>query len=262
MNIQRLCLVYFSPTGTTKKVLRIISKVFDVEVIEYDLTDYAQRDKRITFKENDLVVFGIPVYSGRVPMTMAKRLENVAGNATPMAIVATYGSRDYNDALLELKNLMEPKGFKAIGAIAIASEHSVVQTIATGRPNQADKEIIRSFGEALSKKINAIHSLSEEPELYVNGKTPYRKYMIIPMIPKCTSKCNNCKACAKSCPVGAIDFDHPKKTDKYMCIRCMRCTRICASNARHVGAFKNWVAKAIMNYMCKSEKKPEIFLNN
>ena len=266
MDIQKLGIVYFSPTGSTKKVMRIVSKAFDLKLEDYDLTDYLQRDTKITFTENDFVIFGIPVFGGRVPVTMTKRLENIAGNKTATAIIATYGNHEYNGALLELKNLVERRGFKVIGAAAFVTEHSVVRTVATGRPNQADEEFIIDFGKALLKKITAIRSLSEEADLHVSGKIPFimkspgRKYIKIPMVPKFTTECNHCKACVKACPEGAISFENPKVTDKNLCIRCMRCIRVCPNNARQVGEFLNWVAKTIMNSLCKEEKKPEMFL--
>ena len=262
MSIQRLCLVYFSPTNTTKKVLQLVSKACftRLEVIEYDLTDYAMRKSEIEFSESDFVIFGIPVYSGRVPKVMVERLKNITGNKTQMAMIATYGNREYNDALLELKELMEPKGFIAIGAAAIVTEHSVVRSIAKGRPNEEDKKVILDFGQALNNIIYHPENILPNTDLKINGNFPYRKYMEIPMAPKTTSKCNKCKACAKMCPVRAINMEDVRVTDKRACIGCMRCVRNCPQKARTVGKVKTIGANIIMTVMCRTEKKSEIFL--
>ena len=58
----------------------------------------------LQFDETDFVLFGIPVYSGRVPETFLSYFETLKGNNTPAALIATYGCRAYEDALLELKN--------------------------------------------------------------------------------------------------------------------------------------------------------------
>ena len=49
---------------------------------------------------------------------------------------------------------------------------------------------------------------------------------------KVDKNCIKCGKCADECPVGAIDFNEPDKTDKDKCISCMRCINVCEYNAR------------------------------
>jgi Pyruvate/2-oxoacid:ferredoxin oxidoreductase delta subunit len=51
-------------------------------------------------------------------------------------------------------------------------------------------------------------------------------------------KCNNCKICAKNCPVGAIKIYGKKKPRPYWtfsCESCMRCAGMCPENAIEAG---------------------------
>ena len=62
-------MVSFSPTGSTKKVMEILTGVWDQKVQEIDLTDYQNEKKEYEFRQEDLVYMGVPPYGGRVPAT-------------------------------------------------------------------------------------------------------------------------------------------------------------------------------------------------
>lgn len=259
MKINQLNLVYFSPTGTTKKVLKTISSKFEIKSISYDLTNYKSKDTVLQFKELDFVILAVPVYSGRVPKTALDRLQHVKGNNTPAALVVTYGNRDYDDALLELKTLAEAKGFKVIGAAAFVSEHSMARSIGKGRPNKEDNRIISSFGLQLNKKLAALSDL-ESAAITVKGNSQYRKYKSTPVHPHGNENCTGCLTCVKLCPAGAISADSPKKTSGKKCISCMRCIRVCPHNARELHKLENWITKKFITRKCKGIKQPELFL--
>ena len=96
-------LIYFSPALSTRKITRSISKAINKSVKEYDITQGLPQS--LTFNEDDLVIFGIPVYSGRVPALASQYLQKIKGLSTPAILVSVYGNREYEDALLELKNI-------------------------------------------------------------------------------------------------------------------------------------------------------------
>lgn len=260
MNIQCINFVYFSPTRTTKRVLDLLGKEFDVQIKEYDLTDFQKHNMELSFSNNDFVIFGFPVYSGRVPETYVARLEKIKGNNTAGVIIGTYGNREYDDALLEMKNIASQSGFKILGAAAIVTEHSVVRKVGAGRPNEEDISVITEFAKGLKNKIENMNELMSEDNLLINGNVPYRKYIHIPMAPRSTSACNACKACCKLCPTGAIIYDSKIRTDKHKCIGCMRCIRICPKNARTLPKIKELGADVLMKIMCKEDKHSEMFI--
>lgn len=260
MKMNELKLVYFSPTGTTRKVIMETAKNIDLKSVSYDLSIHKEKKPSLHFKENDFVLFGIPVYAGRVPETFLQYFENLNGKNTPAALIATYGCREYEDALLELKNEVEQRGFKVIGAAAFPVEHSIVRSIGLSRPNKEDMKVIADYGIQLNRKINTCDSF-DNITITVPGNTPYKKPGAAALVPKTdVSLCTECGACVKTCPTGAISAADPKKTDKKMCISCQKCLRSCKQKARYVSSMKMNILTKKLNKVCQSDKAAELFL--
>lgn len=260
MKMNELGLVYFSPTGTTRRVIMEAARNIDLKSVSYDLSIHKEKKPAMQFKKNDLVLFGIPVYAGRVPKTFLEYFENLHGDNTPAALIATYGCREYEDALLELKNEVEKRGFKVIGAAAFPTEHSIVRKIGMSRPNKEDLKVIADFGVQLNRRVKKSESF-DTISIEVPGNDPYKKYGTASLTPKVdTTLCTECKACAKACPAGAISMTDPKKTDKKLCISCMRCVRSCKQRARYVSTFKMNQLEKKLTKICKTDKAADIFM--
>ena len=75
---------------------------------------------------DDVLVFGFPVYAGRVPALLRDEFAHLIGQDTPAVIVGLYGNRDFDDALLEAADLLGERGFDvaAAGARSSASTRS------------------------------------------------------------------------------------------------------------------------------------------
>lgn len=260
MKISELKLIYFSPTGTTRKVLMDVAKSIDLKSISYDLTIKKEMRQEAKFSSSDFALFAIPVYYGRVPDLFLEYLNHFTGNNTPAAIVATYGCRAYDDALLELKTELENRGFKVIGAGAFPVEHSLAPTIGYRRPTKEDLKSASDFGIELNRKLKQAETF-DDVDLTVPGNSPYKPYGKPAFFPKGDSTyCTECMACVKACPAGAISVDNPRKTDHKKCIGCLKCVHICKPKARLVSPHK--VEKLIkkLDKVCDSNKQAEIFL--
>ena len=260
MKMNELKLVYFSPTGTTRKVIMEAARNIDLKSVSHDFSVYKEKKPVLKFAENDFALFGIPVYAGRVPALFAEYLQNVTGKNTPAALIATYGCREYEDALLELKELVEKNGFKVIGAAAFPTEHSIVQTIGARRPNKADMKVIAEYGINLNRRLRKEENF-DNINIQVPGNSPYRKYSKSSLFPKAdVSLCTECKACARSCPAGAISIKDPKTTDHKKCIGCLRCVHFCRQNARGVSSMKLRMLEGKLKKVCQNDKTADIFL--
>ena len=64
----------------------------------------------------ELCVIAVPVYGGRVAATALQRLQRLKGNGSSAILVVVYGNRDYEDALLELRDTTVQLGFVPLTA--------------------------------------------------------------------------------------------------------------------------------------------------
>ena len=127
--------VYFSPTGTTERVVKHMGESFG----SMENIDLSRRDmKNHEMEQGDFCIVGVPSFGGRVPGIATERLRKIKGNRTPAFLLVTYGGRAYEDTLVELKDVLEAQGFVCFGAAAIVAEHSIAHQIEAGRPSAQD----------------------------------------------------------------------------------------------------------------------------
>ena len=131
--------MFFTGTGTTEKMVTYIAKELAKELgCDYEPYDFTLPAVRKTVKEytaDDIVVLGTPVIAGRVPNLLLKYLDTIVGNGAYGIPVVLYGNRNFDDALIELRNIMEADGFHTIagGALNILSQKHLVRDVPTKR---------------------------------------------------------------------------------------------------------------------------------
>ena len=235
MRISKVNLIYFSPTGTSKKTLEAVAKGLGVKGVEYiDLTPPDAVKKNHTIPAGELAVFAVPVYGGRVPPIAAQRLKMVNGKETPAVIITVYGNRAIEDALIELKDITTEQGFKAVAGASFIGEHSFSNEstpIAHGRPDNEDLEKAKKFGEQVKANIEGMTALVE---IKVPGNKPYkeRNPTIIRFPDTTIESCTLCGACSEVCPTGAVTVTDKVETVKERCTACSACVKVCPTGAR------------------------------
>ena len=172
MEIKRINTFYLSPTGNTKKVCEQLAKSLSDEVVSYDRTDFDKRWERVVFTEEDMVIIGVPCYFGRMPQIVKEFFRYVCATNTLAVLVTTYGNRDYEDTLLEMKEEAETRGFRCIAAGAFVGEHSLNAQMGTQRPDLKDMKEIEAFGEAIIQLVGKLED-DQEIVLEVRGEKPY-----------------------------------------------------------------------------------------
>lgn len=218
--------IFFSPARSTKKVVEAIAFGISDNVIIHDITQGIQKD--INIDVNDIAVVGVPVYFGRVPALARQHLKQINGNGARVVVTCVYGNNDYQYTLDELIQICSDCDFTPISSGAFIARHSIFQEVAKGRPDKKDLDKARQFG-----KQSVQHArLTSDGKCKLKGYHPNLPAGEVPLVAKVNSNCNYCGACARLCPVGAIDLYNPKKTNKKACIACARCVEMCSYNAR------------------------------
>ena len=248
MEIRKVCAAYFSATGTTRKVVSGIAEelagLLGVQWESFDFTLPAVRAERKCFAPDTLVVFGTPVYAGRVPNVLLKYLVTIEGGEALAVPVSVYGNRHFDDALIELRDILEKDGFHTVAAGAFIGEHSFSTILAAGRPDAADMEKARQFAGRVAEKVATIQDVKSLPPVEVEGTPyPYRGYYqprdrkgnpvdIRKVKSLVNENCNDCKICAKVCPMGSISMDNVREYTG-ICIKCGACIKKCPQHARY-----------------------------
>jgi ferredoxin len=247
MKIDKVWAVYFSATGTTKRITEVIaSEISNAIGAGYDSVDFTlpgARTEALRFGANELVIFGTPVIAGRVPNVLLKYLDTVNGGGALAVPVALYGNRDYDDALIELRDILEKGGLHTIAAAAFIGEHSFSDQLAKDRPDEADLNKAIVFAREVAHRADGITARPEWTPVHVKGTPkPYRGYYqprdrqgnpvnILKVKPLTKDSCTNCLLCAQLCPMGSISFDNVREYTG-ICIKCGACVKKCPVQAK------------------------------
>ena len=218
-------LICFSPTHSSHMIGETVLQGLGTgHVSETDLT-YEKPEENLTI-HSGITVIVVPVYGGRIAETALERMEGIYGQDSPAVAVVVYGNRDYDDALLELRDWCVAHGFVPVAGAAFIGEHSYSRPdrpIAGGRPDNPDLQKARAFGE----QVETVAEL-----------------------------CTQCGFCIGICPVQAIRLEEEIVSDAGRCIKCCACVKQCPNEARLFETpytdllFKNF----------STRREPEIFL--
>lgn len=249
--------ITFSPTGGTRKVADAISSGISGEIERIELCAPASEITTTNLSKDDLAIIAAPVYGGRIPALAIERLKSmVKANGTKCVVVAVYGNRAYDDALLELYTTCKEMGFNVIAAVGAVAEHSIIRKYGAGRPDSDDVAKLKGFG---AKIMEAIEQGTVIEENLITGNFPYKKPMSGPN-PTADKSCSGCGKCAAECPVGAIPADNLRKVNKDLCISCMRCVSVCPQEARSIGTLMHGAIALAIKKGCAERKKNELFI--
>ncbi len=215
---------YFSPTGGTKKAGEAIASEIAESVNAINLAE-----KTVHAPASDVVVVAVPVFGGRIPALVSERLGQLKGMGKKAVTAVVYGVRAYEDALLELSDVMTDCGFEIIASAALIAQHSIVPEVGAGRPDAADIAEIRQFAKRV---LNAIEN-GKTGTVTVPGNHPYKESMKSSAGPVSLPSCGGCGFCASVCPTDAIAVTKEGVvTDNEKCMMCMACVAKCPTQSR------------------------------
>ncbi len=246
MTYKKVWAVYFSPCGSTRCIAESIAKSLgDRLCLPFEGLDWTLPVKRETtyaFEKSDIVIWGAPVYAGRLPNKLLPFLhDGFNGNGALAVPITVFGNRHFDDALFEFDTLLRGNGFTVVAGAALAAKHVFSSVIAPERPDALDMEAVEGFAERLAEKASN-GTLALNQPVFPKTNDPIRYY-----IPKGTDgepthflkakpltdadKCSQCGLCASLCPMGSIDRDSPAQVTG-ICIKCHACVNGCKVQAK------------------------------
>ena len=249
MQLDKLCVACFSPTHTSMKIARAIADGMHIaRREEIDLTT-DPADTPISVR-NAICIVAAPVYGGLVAPVAVRRIARLRAENSIAIPVVVYGNRDYEDALVQLRDLLHAQGFTPLCGAAFVGEHSYSRPgmpVAEGRPDAADLQKATAFGaqayDSLLHQLNLPHppatdardfaltydspleSLVTAPAM--KGNVPYKTLgPSTPQAPVVNDNCYGCGECVDWCPTGAITIaDGRSATRMDLCTKCCACVK-------------------------------------
>lgn len=246
---------FFSPTGGTSSYVRETAQAMAPAPEEWDLTRPEVRRQERRFGPDEVLVLGVPVYYGRVP-EVADLVSGLTGSDTPVVLLAVYGNRAIDDALVELADLCAARGFRPVAAGEFIAPHTFSAKIGTGRPNESDRKTAQELGRRAMEKL-------EQPDWQpaeLPGNRPYREFQRAPFYPEGEESCVNCGACVRTCPVEAISISNPKQTDAERCLRCLACVKACPTGSRAVRGMAFDATRQKLEQLLQQPRQPKLYL--
>lgn len=248
MNIRRIHALFFSPAKATRTVVMHIAESIaalwpEVALEMHDFTLPSGRKEAPVIDEAELAIVGLPVYAGRLPNLLLNYLSSWKSKGALAVPVVVYGNRSYGNALIELRDILERAGFHSIAAAAFVGQHAFTSQLATGRPDRADLRQTQKFAAEIVERIGRADGQSFFPvEVPGQGAPDYGGYYkplgadgqvvnFLKVKSVTTDSCYHCRLCVTSCPMGAIDPEHPALVPG-ICIKCNACIHVCPSGAK------------------------------
>ena len=245
---------YFSPTGGTKRVADAVAQGWGEK---FEAVDLLGGVPEVEFGEDDLCLFSVPSYGGRIPAPVGETISRMDGRGARAVLIAVFGNRAIDDTLLELSDVLKASGFRCVAAMEAVAEHSLIRKFGAGRPDDADTAQLAGFAKQIR---TALENGTASADVKVPGNRPYREFGGVPLKPKASGSCLGCGRCAAECPVGAIPMTNFRQTDTKKCISCMHCVAICPAGTRKIPKLMTMVAGHKMKAACSGRKPNQLYL--
>ncbi|MBQ7713883.1 MAG: ferredoxin [Oscillospiraceae bacterium] len=245
MNVNRVYALYFSPAGSTRRLVATLANAlaqsFEAPLETLDITLPAAREETRAFAAGDLVVCGSPTYAGKLPNKILPYWkEKLTGGGALAVALVTFGNRAFDNSLAELCACLAADGFHTVGAGAFACRHVFSDTLAAERPDKDDYGELAKLGASVATRVAKANEPPAPPAVPGDADAPYyvprgldgEPVNFLKAKPKTSGACVNCGVCAALCPMGAID---PRDAASVpgLCVKCHACVRECPMGAKY-----------------------------
>ena len=245
--VKRGLVVWYSQTGNTARIGRLIAATWMKAGIKVDSGDYRELEN-INPAEYDVIAAGSPVYYYEVPENFRGWINGLSRiDGTPVASFVTFGGKggnQHNTAYSILEMLSDKGGVPAgMGLFGAMSTFAPTWSAGNGDrvlkfKDQPDEKIysrVREYAAEILQRVNEGKTFEADSEFsfsdYISGGVSISgTKLLITGHSVNTDKCIGCGKCVESCPVNTI-FPDKGTVDTDRCIACLGCVNNCPVDA-------------------------------
>jgi len=259
INPMNVLILYFSPTGNTAKIARVIEESFlklGARVTLSDITPYTSRQNKIDLEPYQAVVFGSPIHSWRAPRVVREWLTTLDGKGRKCSMFFTYGGFGVHPTHYSTRQILQEQNFSVVSSAEFLGAHTFNiggWKAMEGRPDESDYAVAREFaGMTYKRFIGEDDGILGELE-----KTAYTdeqldsiesfRFNVLTQLPtRRDEDCSMCSACEDVCPTGEFCAESGE-ADKDKCIACLACVATCLENVLEINDMRDtWSFKLEM----------------
>ncbi|MCX5847960.1 MAG: EFR1 family ferrodoxin [Deltaproteobacteria bacterium] len=252
----KLLILYFSSTGITKKIAKVIGDAFTktgCQVTMSDITSFADRQRIFDLKPYHAVVFGTPINSWRAPRAVREWIRTLNGQGKKCSTFFTYGGFAVHPTHYSTKQLLENQNFIVVSSSEFLGFHTFNLggwKAMEGRPDESDFKVATEYAQITYKRFigedNTILAKTNYTEEQLDSMESSGFNMLTQLPTRGGESCGMCLVCEESCPSGAMNAESGE-VDREKCIACLDCVANCPENVLKIDYISNsWSFRAEM----------------
>jgi len=236
-------ILYFSGTGNTEYIAKLIANGLDDECV--DLFERIRTNDRSPLYSEKTYVICAPIYVCEMPLFLMKYLKSIKFNGNNKVYFVFTSGGYCGSAKVQAKLFSMKKGLKCLGCVEFVMPRNYV---ANNRYDMDTEEVIYSkISKATEKVKEVVEDIKNERKLKSRHVWLFETLIITPFAPIWTKyklvakdfyttvECVGCKLCAKVCPLNNIEVVDKKPIWGDSCTHCMACISKCPKKAIEYG---------------------------
>ncbi|HAN21683.1 MAG: hypothetical protein A2Y15_03655 [Clostridiales bacterium GWF2_36_10] len=259
-------IIFFSPTGNTRKVCEVIKNTLDKEFQTKlcDITYPAAREKLLSENlSGDLLVVAVPVYAESVEEIITNFFRMAQLNFAKAIVICTYGCISAGAAISDIIRVLKYKNISVIASAKIPARHNFALAGIKDLSDKNSYDYSTLISDFIVKACKKNDKLKQRYRLHFSKLIPHKILVrLTSYVPSTNLEiCSKCNICVKVCPTGAIKSD--VTTDKNACISCAACVINCQTEARKL-VFRSKIPKIYLKHgienSIRKQIKPNFYL--